>query len=57
MLTDPAAVYTDLGTGYYERRANIRRQVRNHVRAVERHGYKVTIQPIDPGTGELQATS
>jgi transposase len=57
LLSDPAATYTDLGTDYYERRANIRRQVRNHIRAIERHGYKVAIQAIDPGTGELQATA
>jgi transposase len=57
LLSDPAATYTDLGTGYYEQRANIRRQVRNHVRAIERHGYKVTIQAIDPGTGELEAAA
>jgi transposase len=57
LLSDPAATYTDLGTGYYEQRANIRRQVRNHIRAIERHGYKVTIQAIDPGTGELQAAA
>jgi transposase len=57
LLSDPAATYTDLGTGYYEQRANIRRQVRNHIRAIERHGYKVTIQAIDPQTGELQAAA
>ena len=57
LLSDPAATYTDLGTGYYEQRANIRRQVRNHIRAIERHGYKVTIQAVDPGTGELQAAA
>jgi transposase len=55
LLSDPQAVYTDLGTDYYERRANIRRQARNHVRGLERPGYKVTIEPIDPATGELQA--
>jgi len=55
LLSDPQAVYTDLGTDYYERRANIRRQARNHVRGLERLGYKVTIEPIDPATGELQA--
>ena len=57
LLSDPAATYTDLGTGYYEQRANTRRQVRNHIRAIERHGYQVTIQAIDPGTGELQAAT
>jgi len=55
LLSDPQAVYTDLGTDYYERRANIRRQARNHLRGLERLGYKVTIEPIDPATGELQA--
>ena len=55
LLSDPQAAYTDLGTDYYERRASIRRQARNHVRGLERLGYKVTIEPIDPATGELQA--
>jgi transposase len=46
-----AAKYRDLGPGYYEQRAGTRRQVRSHVRSLERYGYKVTIEPIDPGTG------
>ena len=54
LLSDPGAAYSDLGTDYYERRANIRRQARNHLRGLERLGYKVTIEPIDPATGELQ---
>ena len=57
LLSDPEAAYADLGTDYYERRANIRRQARNHLRGLERLGYKVTIEPIDPDTGELQATA
>jgi transposase len=57
LLSDPDAAYTDLGTDYYERRANTRRQARNHVRGLERLGYKVTIEPIDPATGELQAAA
>jgi transposase len=58
LLSDPEAEYTDLGTDYYERRADIRRQVRNHARAIERHGYKVTIEPLnpDPGTSTLPVT-
>ena len=32
---------------------DIRRQARNHVRGLERLGYNVTIQPINPDTGEL----
>ena len=49
LLSDPDAVYEDLGTDYYERRANIRREVRSHARAIERRGYKVILEPIDPG--------
>jgi transposase len=49
LLSDPEAVYEDLGTDYYEQRANIRREVRSHARAIERHGYKVTLEPIQPG--------
>jgi hypothetical protein len=30
-----------------------RRRARSHARALERLGYKVTIEAIDPGTGEL----
>jgi transposase len=49
LLSDPEAEYTDLGTDYYERRANIRREVRSHARAIERRGYKVILEPIEPG--------
>ncbi len=53
LLSDPAAEYRDLGPGYYEQQADVRRQARNHVRGLERLGYKVTIEPLDPQTGEL----
>src|SRR5208282_5630616 len=57
LLSDPRAEYRDLGPGYYEQRAGTRRQARSHVRAIERLGYKVTIEPLDPEadpeTGEL----
>jgi transposase len=57
LLSDPAAEYRDLGPGYYEQRADTRRQARSHIRAIERLGYKVTIEPLnpdaDPETGEL----
>ena len=53
LLSDPAAEYEDLGPGYYERKADIRRRARSHARALERLGYKVTIEAIDPDTGEL----
>ena len=57
LLSDPAAVYTDLGADYYEQRLHARRQTRNHVKSLERLGYKVTIEAIDPATGELTAAS
>jgi transposase len=53
LLSDPAATYHDLGPDYYEQRASIRHQARNHVRGLERLGYHVTIQAINPDTGEL----
>ena len=52
LLSDPEAEYRDLGPGYYEQRAGTRRQARGHVRSLERLGYKVTIEPVDPDTGE-----
>src|SRR5258708_2523377 len=55
LLSDPAACYQDLGADYYEQRMHVRRQARNHVKSLERLGYKVTIQAIDPDTGELLA--
>jgi transposase len=49
LLSDPHAVYEDLGTDYYERRADIHREVRSHARAIERRGYRVILEPLDPG--------
>jgi transposase len=55
LLSDPEASYQDLGADCYEQRMHARRQARNHVRSLERLGYKVTIQAINPDTGELLA--
>jgi transposase len=52
LLSDPAAEYQDLGPDYYERRADTRRRARSHAHALERLGYKVTLQAPDPETGE-----
>ena len=57
LLSDPDACYHDLGTDYYEQRMHTRRQARKHVRSLERLGYKVTIQAINPDTSELQAAA
>jgi transposase len=56
LLSDPAARYTDLGADYYEQHMHARRQARNHITSLERLGYKVTIQAINPDTGELAAS-
>ena len=53
LLSDPAARYEDLGCDYYERKADIRRRAHSHVRGLQRLGYKVTIEALDPETGEL----
>jgi transposase len=53
LLSDPAAEYRDLGADYYEQRADVERHARAHVHGLERLGYKVTIEPVDPDTGEL----
>jgi len=58
LLADPDASYQDLGADYYETRMHTRRQARNHVRSLERLGYKVTIQATanDPDDRPLTAT-
>jgi transposase len=57
LLSDPEASYQDLGTSYYEQRMHVRRQARNHVLGLQRLGYQVTLQPVNPDTGELQAVT
>ena len=57
LLSDPDARYCDLGPDYYEQRMNIHRQARTHLKSLERLGYHVTIQAINPGTGELAAAT
>jgi transposase len=53
LLSDPGAVYRDLGPGYYEQQADARRLAHGHIRSLERLGWKVTLEPVDPDTGEL----
>ena len=55
LLSDPEAGYRELGPGYHDQRAGTARQARGHIRSLERLGYKVTLEPVDPGTGELTA--
>jgi len=55
LLSDPGASYQDLGPSYYEQQADARRSTRGHVRSLERLGWKVTLEPVDPDTGEVTA--
>jgi transposase len=55
LLSDPEAAYRELGPGYYDEHAGTQRQARGHIRSLERLGYKVTLEPVDPETGELTA--
>ncbi|WP_187365768.1 reverse transcriptase N-terminal domain-containing protein [Trebonia kvetii] len=55
LLSDPGAGYRELGPGYYDQRAGTRRQALGHIRSLERLGYKVTLEPVDPETEELTA--
>jgi transposase len=57
LLADPSATYHDLGADYYQQRMHTRRQARHHLTSLERLGYKVTIQALNPDTGELLATA
>ena len=57
LLADPELDYHDLGPGYYEQRIHTRRQARNHVHSLERLGYQVTIQALNPDTGEPLTTA
>jgi hypothetical protein len=55
LLSDPSAEYAELGAGYYDERPVTARQARGHVRSLVRLGYKATLEPVGPGTGELTA--
>ena len=43
LLTNPAARYHDLGSGYYAARTDQARKARNHVRQLQALGYTVTL--------------
>ncbi|MFI9848480.1 IS110 family transposase [Nonomuraea sp. NPDC051941] len=50
LLSNPGMRYEDLGPDYYETRMHHRRQVRNHVKSLERLGYTVTLDTIPAAT-------
>jgi hypothetical protein len=43
LLADPAARFTDLGSGYHASRTDTGRTARSHVRQLEALGYTVTL--------------
>ena len=44
LLADPAARFTDLGSGYYQARTDKDRTIKNHIRQIEALlGHPVTI--------------
>ena len=46
LLADPAARFTDLGSGYYQARTDKDRKIKNHIRQIEALlGHPVTITP------------
>jgi transposase len=57
LISTPGARYQDLGPGYHEQQRARSRQVSHHVGKLSDLGYKVTIEPLDPETGELITTS
>jgi transposase len=57
LLSNPGMRYEDLGSGYYDQRRSHHRQVSHHTAGLQRLGYKVTIEPVDPETGELTAVT
>ena len=56
LLSSPGMRYEDLGPDYYERRAEVSRQVRHHVGKLGALGFDVTLCRItEPGgTGNSQ---
>ena len=59
LLSNPGMRYQDLGPDYYERQANVRRQVAHHVGKLGDLGFEVTLcripEPEPDGTGPAQA--
>jgi transposase len=43
LLSDPAARFTDLGSGYYQARLDTDRKLRNHIRQLQALGFEVTL--------------
>jgi transposase len=53
LISTPGARYQDLGPDYYDKRRSHARQVSHHTGKLSDLGYRVTLEPLDPDTGEL----
>ena len=51
LLSGPRAVYPGPGPGRCEQQAGARRRTSGRVRSLERPGWRVTLEPLDPGAG------
>ena len=45
LLADPDTRFHDLGADHYDRHVNTLTKRRNHIRQLEAHGYRVTLEP------------
>jgi transposase len=57
LLSTPGARYEDLGPDYHDKRRSHARQVSHHTGKLGELGYRVTLEPIDPETGQLTAVT
>jgi len=45
LLSDDHTTFHDLGPDWYERKINLNRKIRNHIRELQNLGYRVTLEP------------
>jgi transposase len=57
LLSSPGSRHQDLGPDYYERQRDRNRRVSRLLGELGALGYKATLQPIDPETGEFLAAA
>jgi transposase len=53
LLSNPGMRYQGLGSDYYDQRRSHHRQITYHTGKLSELGYKITIERINPDTGEL----
>ena len=46
LLADPDARFADLGADHYDQHINTAAKRRNHLRALEALGYRITLEPV-----------